>query len=315
MSVKLYSNVEVAETGDAPAAHNILGADHTVTGGTALDLVGQSAADTLARVTPSAAPGAAAKVLASDAAGLLTLQDLTLAADLRAGGGAYFGKTSVDPVRGEISTSDAVIPTGVRVAKPSGWGYNKDFYRVLILGQIDPAIKETIALGIDPSANVHGGLSGDGREILVRRGARFVTPNLANDNFFYRQLFLKDGMMGVGTILDPSADGRTQLRTFGTAAGGGFMIWDYVGLDATVRTIFAHSAEDVVSLALIHFVIQPSTGAATSGTITLTPNTNTTLYNVGADIVTMYVALNGTVTVARTGGTLTYKLIVQMLWL
>ncbi|MDP3046491.1 MAG: hypothetical protein Q8O07_03350 [Chloroflexota bacterium] len=313
MSVKLYSNVEVAETGDAPTAHDVLGAQHTVSGGAALDLVGQSAANTLARVTPSTNPGAAAKVLASDAAGLLTLQDLTLANDLRAGGGAYFGKTSTDPTRGEISTSDAVIPTGVRVAKPSGWGTSKDVLRVLILGQTDPAIKETIALGVDPSANAHGGPFGDGREILLRRGARFVTPNSTNDNFFYKQLCLQDGTMGVGTVLGPTADGRTHLRTFGLV--GGSLIWDYTGLDATLRYILAHSAEDVVYYAMIHFIIVPSTGTATSGTLTLTPNTNALLYNVGSDTVTLYVNTNGSVTVARTGGTLTYKLIVQMLWL
>jgi hypothetical protein len=313
MSVKLYSNVEVAETGDPPTAHDVLGADHTITGGAALDLLGQSAANTIARVTPSAAPGATARVLATDAAGLLTLQDLTLAADLRAGGGAYFGKTSADPVRGEISTSDATITAGVRVAKPSGWNYNANGYRVLVLGQTDPAVRETIALGVDPSANACGGFTGDGREILFRRGIRFCTPNAADSDYFLKQVFMKDGMVALGSVLDPSADGRTQLRTFGLV--GGSIIWDYNGLDSTARTIHAHSAEDVVSCLSAHFIIKPSTGAGVSGALALTPNTNAPLYNVGSDVVTLYVATDGAVTVARTGGTLTYKLIVQLLWL
>ncbi len=313
MSVKLYSNVEAAETGDPPTTHDVLGADHSVTGGAALDLVGQSAANTLARVTPSASPGAAAKVLKTDAAGLLTLQDLSLANDLRAGGGVFIGRTDLDPARGEIRTSDATITSGLLVAKPTGFGYNKNNYRVLQLGSADPARMETVSLGYDPAANTNGSFTGDGSEILLRRGAVFVTPNAADTAFFHKQLFFMDGMTAVGTLLAPSADGLTRTKTYGLV--GGSLVWDYNGLDGTARTIHAHNAEDVVSGALFHYVIKPSTGAAVGGTATLTPNTNTTLYNVGSDVVTLYVATDGSVTVARTGGTLTYKLIVQMLWL
>ena len=56
--------------------HNILGSDHTVSGGAAMDLIGQSGAGTLARLTPSAAPGAASAILKTDTAGKLTLNKL-----------------------------------------------------------------------------------------------------------------------------------------------------------------------------------------------------------------------------------------------
>ncbi len=59
---------------DLPA-HDLL-AKHSYTGGAALDLFGLSAADTLARITPSADPGAAAAVLRTDDDGLLQLTGL-----------------------------------------------------------------------------------------------------------------------------------------------------------------------------------------------------------------------------------------------
>jgi hypothetical protein len=57
--------------------HDILDvANHTVTGGAALDLIGQSAANTLARITPTSNPGAASAVLKTDGDGYLNLTKL-----------------------------------------------------------------------------------------------------------------------------------------------------------------------------------------------------------------------------------------------
>lgn len=60
--------------------HSITGSDHTVTGST-LDVVGLTGTNTLGVLTPSNNPGAAAKILASDSGGGLTLQSLTVASD------------------------------------------------------------------------------------------------------------------------------------------------------------------------------------------------------------------------------------------
>jgi hypothetical protein len=117
----------------------------------------------------------------------------------------------------------------------------------------------------------------------------------------------------VGTTLPVSADGRTHLNTFGVV--GGSMIWEYNGLDGTARTIIEGGSQDVVSYALFHIVIQPSTGAATNAAAALTPGTSVAIYNSSGNTVTLYCNAGGDVTVARTGGTLTYKLIVQILWL
>jgi hypothetical protein len=65
-----------------PSPHDILGAHHSISGGAALDLVGQSAAATIARVTPTDAPGATSRVLKTSSAGKLTVQQLKVNADL-----------------------------------------------------------------------------------------------------------------------------------------------------------------------------------------------------------------------------------------
>lgn len=56
--------------------HNILGTDHTVSGGAAFDVFGQTAADTIGRITPSANPGAASALLRTNDSGELQLEKL-----------------------------------------------------------------------------------------------------------------------------------------------------------------------------------------------------------------------------------------------
>lgn len=69
-----------------PSPHDILGAHHSISGGANLDLVGQDAADSIERVTPSDDPGATSKVLKTDAGGMLTLKELDVTGDTWLGG-------------------------------------------------------------------------------------------------------------------------------------------------------------------------------------------------------------------------------------
>lgn len=76
-----YGGIPTALT-SVPSPHDILGAHHSVTAGANLDLVGQSGAATIARVTPSSAPGAASAVLKTSSTGKLTVQQLKVNTDL-----------------------------------------------------------------------------------------------------------------------------------------------------------------------------------------------------------------------------------------
>ena len=72
--------VAAAVTASHARQHNMLtAADHVYTGGANLDVFGLSAANTLAKLTPSSNPGAAAAILSSDpTTGKLTLTLLTI---------------------------------------------------------------------------------------------------------------------------------------------------------------------------------------------------------------------------------------------
>ncbi|MFZ5497234.1 MAG: hypothetical protein ACOZE5_18080 [Verrucomicrobiota bacterium] len=100
-------------------------------------------------------------------------------------------------VYGNIRLRNAAITTGVRALTPTGWGYSPDGYRVVQVGASSG--NESVAIGYDPAGNPNGGFTGDGREVLFRRGAQFVTPNAANNGWYNYNLVLQDGNVGIGT--------------------------------------------------------------------------------------------------------------------
>ena len=67
-------------------------------------------------ITSSAAPGAAASILASTTAGLLTLQDLYTDVDVRVAGGLYVGSIATDPAAGTITALGSIIAKPITTA-------------------------------------------------------------------------------------------------------------------------------------------------------------------------------------------------------
>lgn len=89
-------------------------AHHSYSGGAALDVFGLSAANTLAKLTPSSAPGAAAALLRTDSSGYLSLLRLTLSDRLRT--------PLVDTVSGALTVqpaADLVLSPGSNLTKLS----------------------------------------------------------------------------------------------------------------------------------------------------------------------------------------------------
>ena len=69
------------------------------------------------------------------------------------------------------------------LAKAQRWGYSNS-WQGLIIG--NPAIgnMSSLFLNYDPSSNVSGSFAGDGREIVVRKNAKMIVPNNADDAFY-----------------------------------------------------------------------------------------------------------------------------------
>jgi hypothetical protein len=104
--------------------------------------------------------------------------------------------------------------------KGTGWGYSPSSYKVVMLGDSDPANFTTVSIGYDPSGNSNGAFNGNGTEVLFRNGASFATPTTANTAFHLNTLVLKDGSVLFGTTnadVGGSVPG-TVIRSNGTMA-------------------------------------------------------------------------------------------------
>ena len=94
----------------------------------------------------------------------------------------------------------------------------------------------------------------------------------------------------------------------------GFLHWQYDAIDGTLRTIIPNGPGDVVYSLRIMFVLRTSGGGQANNTTGLIPTASFDLWNSGSDILTLSVAANGAVTIQRTGGTLTYRVGLWLLW-
>lgn len=102
-------------------------ADHSYSGGNALDVFGLTATSTIGVLTPSANPGAASAILKSDTAGNLTLESLTTPLLKSAGVLTMTPGTRIDLTAGkEIRTTDSVtgfLGSGWRLTNTAGHGF------------------------------------------------------------------------------------------------------------------------------------------------------------------------------------------------
>ena len=69
------------------------------------------------------------------------------------------------------------------LAKAQRWGYSNS-WQGLIIGNPAVGNMSSLFLNYDPSSNTSGSFGGDGREIVVRKNAKIIVPNNADNNFF-----------------------------------------------------------------------------------------------------------------------------------
>lgn len=128
----------------------------------------------------------------------------------------------------------------------------------------------------------------------------------ANSN----QLYLDGGtgFVGIGT----APEGR--LHGYGTI--GGFLYWEYDGVGAAAQTIIPNGAGDVSYILGGYYVMRASDTTTRAAPLpgTLTPG-NSADIDPGAGVLTLAVAADGSVTIQRTGGALTYKVAFWLLWI
>jgi hypothetical protein len=115
------------------------------------------------------------------------------------------------------------------------------------------------------------------------------------------------GDMAIGLT---SPQGR--MHAYDTISG--FLLWEYNGLDATVRTIVPNGTGDCLYRLHAAYVLRDSTGAVASGTTDVSNGASVNL-TVGANTVRLRVNADGSVDIARTAGSNTIKVALTLRWL
>jgi hypothetical protein len=116
--------------------------------------------------------------------------------------------------------------------------------------------------------------------------------------------------VGIGTI-DP------QGKLHGYNAISGFMHYEFDGVDGTARTVIPNGTGDVLYVASGFYVARSSAPSIQAGNIgAIAPGVSTNIGTWGgSDVLQFQVAANGAITVQRTGGSLTYKVALWIVWL
>lgn len=159
-------------------------ADHTYTGGAALDIFGLSAANTLALLTPSAAPGAAAAILKSDASGLLTLPLFTATTKVTT--------PLIDTASGDLSLTPATgITTGAQFTATTK--------------VVTPLIDSTGDLTLSP----------DGFDVILDTSVNLVSSNYVTETAGFR--LPSSGAADILSVTTNEMTSRQSIYGAGTA--------------------------------------------------------------------------------------------------
>ena len=136
------------------------------------------------------------------------------------------------------ATFSSSITVGTNVAlTPSGFGYDPNSYRTLIVGPTGNSIFRTLTFGVDVSGNPSGAFSGSGSEYVWRNTATFITPNAINN--------------GYNTLLSWNSSGQFSFYQLGyflsnLQVNGAFQIGDYT--QGTNNLTFAASANGIAKI-------------------------------------------------------------------
>jgi hypothetical protein len=143
---------------------------------------------------------------------------------------------------GNINIYSSVIPSIVALT-PTFWGYSSS-YPVVMLGS--SASASTVSIGYNPSGNANGSFTGNGDEILFRNGAKFTTPNSANNSYYLNHLVLKDGNVGIGTA-SPTAKLQITNTSAGAATIALFLNNNSTTINTETRIAFAANTNDDIA--------------------------------------------------------------------
>lgn len=120
-----------------------------------------------------------------------------------------------------------------------------------------------------------------------------------------------NGILRSGTAAPAGSATPLSFVSDGVTSSG---TWTINVTSGTAITVIANGAGDVGDILFYDFICDPSSGTTGSGGGTMTPGTNQDLFNDGGNICQLQCNADGSVTVQRTAGTLTYVVSLRLFW-
>lgn len=147
--------------------------------------------------------------------------------------------------------------------------------------------------------------------IDLREGASPGTPGAG-----YVRLYAdEDGQLHV--VADDGTDGIVSMETTSGEATGYSGHWAHTAIAGTAITVIPDGTGDVGTVGtFIYAIYDNATAASSGGVVTLTPGGGAvSILSDGTNTCQMTCAANGSVTVARSAGTSTFKLTLWGTWI
>ncbi len=123
----------------------------------------------------------------------------------------------------------------------------------------------------------------------------------------YYDLYRNGGILSIYSV--------TNYKTFGQIYFRGHTGLNLYTITNAVTTIIPDSIGDVAAILTIIYAVSENAGGVSGGTATVVPTGSVVLYNDGVDVLTLAVAVNGTVTLQRTAGGATFNVSLNMVWI
>lgn len=120
-----------------------------------------------------------------------------------------------------------------------------------------------------------------------------------------------NGILRSGTAAPAGSATPLSFVSDGVTSSG---TWTINVTSGTAITVIANGAGDVGDILFYDVICDPSSGITGAGGGTMTPGTNQDLFNDGGNICQLQCNADGSVTVQRTAGTLTYVVSLRLFW-
>jgi len=149
------------------------------------------------------------------------------------------GNTSANSVltllgSGAATFSSTIAVGAITSLTPSGFGYDTNTYKVVIVGTPGTSTNKSIAFGVDVSGNPSGAFSGLGSEYIWKNSGSFITPNSINN--------------GYNTLLSWNSSGQVTIANLvatSLSLGSNIQIGDYTN---STSITFASSANGIAKI-------------------------------------------------------------------